>query len=95
MENNENKLEKHTAELTNWHVFYGNLYGKTKDSVKFADGTNIITSTIVNVDKLSDRFIVETLNTIYTCRFDSVASIDKVTSDELYAELKDAIGRFM
>lgn len=95
MENNENKLEKPTAELTNWYVFYGNLYGKTKGSAKFADGTRIVTSTVVNVDKLSDRFIVETLNTIYTCMFDNVASIDKVTADELYAELKDAIGRFM
>lgn len=95
MENNENKLEKPTVELTNWYVFYGNLYGKTKGSAKFADGTHIVTSTVVNVDKLSDRFIVETLNTIYTCMFDNVASIDKVTADELYAELKDAIGRFM
>ena len=94
MENNENKLEKPTAELTNWYVFYGSLYGIVHNSEKFADGSRIVTSTVVDVTRLSDRFIVETLNTMYTCKFDSVAAKVEDTIDELHAKLKDIIGNF-
>ena len=95
MDNNENKLEKPSAELINWYVYYDGLYGKTQGSNKFKDGTTIRTSAVVRVKKLSDCFIVETLNTIYTCRFDNVTNKIEDSIDELYTKLKNIVGCFM
>lgn len=59
---------KQRAELRDWCIkgdcAYGNVYGHPR----FEDGTPVITSSIVRCETKDDVVIIETRNTIYTCK---------------------------
>ena len=86
---------KPTAILKDWDIFWGILYGDVYGDNKYDDGDNIKVTSIVNITKESDHFIVETRNIIYKCMFkDASYNLSAFNSiDEIYEQLKDTIDK--
>ena len=59
---------KQRAELRDWCIKCDCAYGYVYGHPRFEDGTPVTTSSIVSFEEKDDVIIIETRNTIYTCK---------------------------